>query len=164
MFVVARSPASRPLNVIRPRERTHGRTTTSTTTSTIARMAPFAVRKQPLIKPTFHYPIKLCIATTLTTWILSLVTGNVSQVDRLWTFLPTIYSAYWALLPVWPHENKSLGYLAPYVPKDVVNKLAEEFHPRALLMFGLIVSRCTFQCSLDLIHPFQVYMDVQVVV
>ncbi|OBZ72701.1 hypothetical protein A0H81_07519 [Grifola frondosa] len=41
----------------------------------------------------------------------------VTFLDRLWTFLPTIYTAYYALLPLWPLES---------------------FSPRALLMLGLV--------------------------
>lgn len=103
-------------------------------------MPPLSAHKPSLIPPTFQYPLKLCFATTLTTWVLSLITGNVSQVDRLWTFLPTIYTAYWALLPLWPNENKSIGYLAPYVPERVVGEVVEAFHPRAVLMLALTVS------------------------
>ena len=88
------------------------------------------------------YPLKLCAATTLTTYILSIITGNVSQVDRVWTFLPTIYTAYWALLPLWPHKNESWRYLAPYVPEEA-GHLAQDFSPRALLMLGLTVRTVT---------------------
>lgn len=104
-------------------------------------MAPLTAQRQPLVPPAFQYPLKLCFATTLTTWILSLITGNVSQVDRVWTFMPTIYTAYWALLPLWLNANKSLGYLAPYVPESVNGEVVEIFHPRAVLMLGLTVSR-----------------------
>jgi hypothetical protein len=92
------------------------------------------------VPPTFQYPFILCTATTLATYVLSIITGNVSQVDRLWTFLPTIYTAYWALLPLWPYENEVPMYLIPHVPLDVDRDLVEEFSPRALLMLGLSVS------------------------
>ena len=95
---------------------------------------------QPILAATFHYPLKLCATTTLTTYILSLVTGNVSQVDRVWTFLPTIYTAYWALFPLWPRQNTVATWLFPYVPAEVPNNLVKVFSPRAVLMFGLVVS------------------------
>ncbi|KAH9966237.1 hypothetical protein BGW80DRAFT_1342690 [Lactifluus volemus] len=76
------------------------------------------------------YPIKLCATTTLC---------NVSQVDRVWTFLPTIYTAYWALLPFWPPESaESRRYLVPSVPQQAAH-LARDFSPRVLLMLGLTV-------------------------
>jgi steroid 5-alpha reductase family enzyme len=85
------------------------------------------------------YPIKLCAITTSLTYVASIITGNVSQVDRLWTFLPTIYTAYWALLPLWPPESEERWrYLVPSVPQRAAN-LAHDFSPRALLMLGLTV-------------------------
>ncbi|KAI0292144.1 DUF1295-domain-containing protein [Russula brevipes] len=84
------------------------------------------------------YPLRLCAASTATTYVLSIITGNVSQVDRVWTFLPTVYTAYWALLPLWPLDNKAWRYLLPYVPEEA-SHLARNFSPRALLMLGLTV-------------------------
>ncbi|KAH8983199.1 DUF1295-domain-containing protein [Lactarius akahatsu] len=91
------------------------------------------------LKPLLDYPLKLCAATTATTYVLSIITGNVSQVDRVWTFLPTVYTAYWALLPLWPsYDNKGWRLLAPYVPEEATY-FARDFSPRALLMLGLSV-------------------------
>jgi len=84
------------------------------------------------------YPLRLCGAATLATYLLSIITGNVSQVDRIWTFLPTIYTAYWALLPLWPLNSAYWRYLQPYVP-DEASHFARDFSPRALLMLGLTV-------------------------
>lgn len=89
------------------------------------------------IPPTFRWPVQFCIFSTTTTYILSIITGNVSQVDRVWTFLPTIYTAYFALLPLWP--SKPLLPLFPYTPVDVNAQVAREWNPRALLMLGLQV-------------------------
>ncbi|KAA1467342.1 DUF1295-domain-containing protein [Dentipellis sp. KUC8613] len=92
------------------------------------------------LPPALVYPIKFNSAMIATTYVLSLVTGNVSQVDRLWTFLPLVYTAYWALLPLWPQsaESKSWFNLLPYVPASADDKLVSEFSPRAVLMFGLV--------------------------
>jgi steroid 5-alpha reductase family enzyme len=90
------------------------------------------------IPPTFKYPLKFCLATTATVYVLSLVTGNVSQVDRVWTFLPTIYTAYFALLPLWPRG--AVLPLWPYTPIDVPSYMRDEYSPRALLMLSLVVS------------------------
>ncbi|KAI0261534.1 hypothetical protein BC834DRAFT_895764 [Gloeopeniophorella convolvens] len=98
------------------------------------------------LRPLLVYPLKLCGATTLTTYALSLLTGNVSQVDRLWTFLPTLYTAYWALLPLWPRGGASgWTFLAPHVPAEA-HALAQEYSPRALLMLALTV---TWMCRLS---------------
>lgn len=92
------------------------------------------------IPPIFKWPVQLCIYSTVTTYILSLLTGNFSQVDRVWTFLPTMYSAYYALLPLWPRTSpSSLITLVPVTPTDVDRRYLVELNPRALLMFGLQV-------------------------
>jgi len=90
------------------------------------------------IPPTLKYPANFCLATTATAYVLSLVTGNVSQVDRLWTFLPTIYTAYSALLPLWPSE--AALPLLPYTPSETPSYLREGYSPRALTMLSLVVS------------------------
>ena len=89
--------------------------------------------------PTLKYPVNFCIATTATVYVLSVITGNVSQVDRVWTFLPFIYTAYFALMPLWPDHPKL--FLSPYTPKDVPYFVKDEYSPRALLMLGLVVSQ-----------------------
>lgn len=90
------------------------------------------------VPPEYRWPVQLCAFSAATTYVLSLVTSNVSQVDRLWTFLPTIYTAYYALLPLWPNELPGVP-LAPYTPKEVGWAAARDFSPRALLMLGLVV-------------------------
>ncbi|KAG6819357.1 hypothetical protein H0H93_012572 [Arthromyces matolae] len=88
------------------------------------------------IPPGYQWPAQFCIAMTLVTWVASLITSNVSQVDRLWTFLPFIYSAYYALLPLWPLDP--LFFLCPFMPKSLGWAAARDFSPRAVLMLVLI--------------------------
>ncbi|KAG6373315.1 hypothetical protein JVT61DRAFT_6456 [Boletus reticuloceps] len=88
--------------------------------------------------PLFVWPIQLCLGATLTTYVLSLVTGNVSQVDRVWTFLPMLYTAYYALLPLWPRTPQM--FLLPYTPETVHESFVDTFSPRALLMLALVVT------------------------
>jgi hypothetical protein len=78
------------------------------------------------------------VAMTAVTYVLSILTSNVSQVDRVWTFLPTIYTVYYALLPLWP--SVPLTYLFPYTPDTIPASLRETFSPRTLLMASLVVS------------------------
>lgn len=52
------------------------------------------------ISPEFSVPVKFCLFNIAWTWIASVLTGNVSQVDRVWTFLPTVYTAYFAIYPL----------------------------------------------------------------
>ncbi|VDC07198.1 unnamed protein product [Peniophora sp. CBMAI 1063] len=70
------------------------------------------------------------------------------QVDRIWTFMPTIYTAYWALLPLWPRKDPGSFYLSPYVPDgpDAHITIVDQYNPRALMMFGLTV---TWMCRLS---------------
>ena len=70
-------------------------------------------------------------------YLVSEITGNVSQVDRLWALLPLIYTTYFALLPLWP-TSSFLGIL-PYLSKDAPAELSADYSPRALLMFALTV-------------------------
>ena len=106
-------------------------------------MAPLPLIFAKGIPPTFQWPVKFCLYNSLAAFVLGVVTGNVSQVDRVWTFLPTIYAAYYALLPLWP--TKSPLPLFPYVPEVVHPEIVRTYSPRALLMFALVVS---FQASL----------------
>lgn len=84
---------------------------------------------------TFQWPVKFCFYTSLITYVLSIITGNVSQVDRLWTFLPVIYTAYYAFLPWWPFESPVPLY--PYSPKELDRTLLNEGNPRTQLMLVL---------------------------
>ncbi|TRM65058.1 hypothetical protein BD626DRAFT_400372 [Schizophyllum amplum] len=86
--------------------------------------------------PEYHWPVQFCTFTTVATYIASLVTSNVSQVDRVWTFLPTIYTAYFALLPLFP--NTQPFFLFPYTPKEL--DVPNELSPRAVLMLALVVT------------------------
>jgi len=99
---------------------------------------PFAAPPLPSPIPlTFQWPVKFCVVTTIVTYVLSLVTGNVSQVDRLWTYLPVTYSAYYALLPWWPSEAWSFPLFYPYTPEGIDRRLTSEGNPRTMLMLGL---------------------------
>jgi len=89
------------------------------------------------IAATLRWPVQFCFSTSVIVYALSIVTGNVSQVDRVWTFLPVIYTGYYALLPLWP--NVPAFPLAPFTPYDVNSTVASVYSSRALLMFGLQV-------------------------
>ncbi|EGN99067.1 hypothetical protein SERLA73DRAFT_181856 [Serpula lacrymans var. lacrymans S7.3] len=88
--------------------------------------------------PAFVWPAKFCVATTVASYVLSVVTGNVSQVDRVWTFLPTIYTAYYALMPLWPRASPTP--LFPYTPQEVDSSITSDFSPRALLMLAMVTT------------------------
>ncbi|KAJ3480506.1 hypothetical protein NLI96_g8308 [Meripilus lineatus] len=88
------------------------------------------------ITPALHYPWKVCLWASTASYVLSVITGNVSQVDRIWTFMPTIYSVYFALLPLWP--RKAPLPLFPYSPPDLYQPAATNYSPRAVLMASLV--------------------------
>lgn len=52
--------------------------------------------------------------------------------------MPTIYTAYFALLPLWPQEPPLPFW--PYTPESVHSLVRNNYSPRALLMFALVVS------------------------
>lgn len=88
------------------------------------------------VPPYLDWPAQFCLFLTGATWIASLVTNNVSQVDRLWTFLPTIYTAYYAFLPTLPPAQTL--WVMPYAPKALGWSVLKDYSPRAVLMFGLV--------------------------
>lgn len=102
--------------------------------------------------PLFVWTVQFCLGTTLATYVLSLITGNVSQVDRLWTFLPTIYTAYYALLPLWPRTPQT--FLLPHTPETIHESFVGTFSPRALLMLALVVSYLYIHRRLSLMAEF----------
>ncbi|KAL9714191.1 hypothetical protein Ac2012v2_002500 [Leucoagaricus gongylophorus] len=89
------------------------------------------------VPPTFDWPVQFCATVTALCYVVSVITSNVSQVDRVWTFLPTIYTAYYALLPLLPNEQPF--FLAPYAPKSLGHSVLKDFSSRAILMLMLVV-------------------------
>ncbi|KAE9397660.1 hypothetical protein BT96DRAFT_66834 [Gymnopus androsaceus JB14] len=90
-----------------------------------------------LTTSSFAWPLQFCLFSTVVTYIASVLTSNVSQVDRVWTFLPLIYTAYFALLPLWPLEQTIP--LLPFVPSDLQSESQDIFwSPRALILLFLV--------------------------
>ncbi|KAF8591117.1 DUF1295-domain-containing protein [Ramaria rubella] len=75
------------------------------------------------IPSTFVQPVKFLLFNITWTYVASVVTNNVSQVDRVWTFLPTLYTAYFAFYPL-------LSWADPTIKSNGVS-------PRAMLMLAL---------------------------
>ncbi|KAM0747204.1 DUF1295-domain-containing protein [Meredithblackwellia eburnea MCA 4105] len=66
-------------------------------------------------KEPMHPALLFATGMSVLVWLLGEVTGNVSQVDRLWTFLPLVYSVHFTFWPYiageaggWPHERQLL--------------------------------------------------------
>ncbi|KAG8707321.1 hypothetical protein FRC09_001891 [Ceratobasidium sp. 395] len=65
-------------------------------------MAPVEELRPRGLDPTLAGPVKFCLFNIAWTFLAGEITGNVSQVDRVWTFLPVLYSAYWGIyLPLY---------------------------------------------------------------
>lgn len=89
------------------------------------------------LPPGLQWPVAFMAGVTAICYVVSEITGNVSQVDRLWPVLPLVYAAYFALLPLWS-TSSFLGIL-PYLPENAPAELSSDYSPRALLMFALTV-------------------------
>ncbi|EUC56506.1 integral membrane protein [Rhizoctonia solani AG-3 Rhs1AP] len=71
-------------------------------------MSPVLEPKPTGLDPTLAFPVKFCIFNILWTFLAGEITGNASQVDRVWTFLPVLYSAYWGwYLPFYGNEDNA---------------------------------------------------------
>lgn len=86
-----------------------------------------------------QWPVYFMVVVTTVCYVASEITGNVSQVDRLWALLPLVYTTYFAFLPLWP-TSSFLG-IFPYLPENAPAELSSDYSPRALLMFTLTVRR-----------------------
>ena len=103
------------------------------------------------LPPGLQWPVNFMAGVTAVCYVVSEITGNVSQVDRLWALLPLIYTTYFALLPLWP-TSSFLGVL-PYLSENASTELSSDYSPRALLMFALTVRRFISESRRH--HPIQ---------
>lgn len=83
-----------------------------------------------------HSAVAICGFFTIYVYVMQEITGNASQVDGLWTFLPVIYGAHFALQKYVAH------LLAPSKLESVFGSIASPslsdlIEPRLALMFGL---------------------------
>lgn len=92
----------------------------------------YYIRSDPL-----HSAISICGAFTVYVYVMQQLTGNASQVDGLWTFLPVIYGAHFAFQKQIAAmiDPPKLGFLSSTKGQS----LAENIDPRLALMFGLQV-------------------------
>jgi hypothetical protein len=95
--------------------------------------------------PLLTWPLVFFVFSSAFTWFFSAVLSNSGTIDRLWGFLPAIYTAYFALLPLWPNNVPTV--LVPHIPLGAESVLTEAFNPRALLMLVLVVSRPSSQLA-----------------
>jgi hypothetical protein len=86
-----------------------------------------------------QWPVHFVAGVTIICSVVSEITGNVSQVGRVWAILPFVCATYFALLPLWP-TSSFLGVF-PYLPENAPTALSADYSPRALLMSVLAVRR-----------------------
>ena len=100
------------------------------------------LRPSPSLDP-LHGGLTLLAVIIFVTYTLSVVTRNVSQVDRLWTYIPVWFSAYYAFTPV---ARIVLASSRALSVQEVATLAWEVTDKRALLSLGLQVS---FASSVD---------------
>lgn len=102
--------------------------------SRLRNIPPLAQPTMARIPPPLVQPVQFMVFNILWTYIASIVTGNVSQVDRVWTFLPTLYTAYYAFYPLLDGADPSIK--------------SHGVSPRTLLMLALQVCHHRNMCCL----------------
>lgn len=100
-----------------------------------------------------HTAIVICAASSTAVYVAQQITGNASQVDRIWTFAPIWYGAHFTLQPVvaakllasgWAREGLAglaadpVAKLSFWGHKAVVDSsVSAQLQPRLALMLGL---------------------------
>ena len=138
LFVTSGWPPQSPASIAR----TWGRDLESSTASPFPhhdRNPPEMFERLSDLPPGLQWPVGFMVGVTTVCYVTSEITGNVSQVDRLWALLPFVYTAYFSLLPLWP-TSSFLGVF-PYLPENAPPELSADYSPRALLMLVLTVRR-----------------------
>ncbi|KAL7416000.1 hypothetical protein BDY24DRAFT_412918 [Mrakia frigida] len=64
-------------------------------TPSLEALKQFYLTAQPI-----HSALLLCSWNVLWTWLAGEITGNVSQVDRVWTFVPLVYTIHFTIQPL----------------------------------------------------------------
>ena len=80
-----------------------------------------------------HAAIAFCGVVSVYVWIMEKITGNASQVDGLWTFLPLIYSAHFAVHRLFTYQPAKLSLFGGVQHTSTWEKV----EPRLALMTAL---------------------------
>lgn len=86
----------------------------------------------------FHSAIAFCGVVSFYVWIMEKITGNASQVDGLWTFLPLIYSVHFTVHKYSTYQPAKLSLFGGVEHASVWDKV----EPRLALMTALSVIWC----------------------
>ncbi|KAN0063980.1 hypothetical protein ACQY0O_003586 [Thecaphora frezii] len=85
-----------------------------------------------------HSAVAFCGVVTAYVWIMEKITGNASQVDGLWTFLPLIYSAHFTFHKYFTYQPAKLALLGGVEHASFWDKV----EPRLALMTALSLLWC----------------------
>ena len=85
-----------------------------------------------------HSAIAFCGVVSFYVWIMEKITGNASQVDGLWTFLPLIYSLHFTVHKYFTYQPAKLTLFGGVEHASVWDKI----EPRLALMSLLSIMWC----------------------
>ncbi|PWN45254.1 DUF1295-domain-containing protein [Ceraceosorus guamensis] len=95
-----------------------------------------------------HSAVVICAAFSTYCYVMQEITGNASQVDGLWTFLPVIYTFHFTFQRAIGHWLQPPSPVTSFFQKSAASVSAFDLiEPRLLLIFGLQVlwsARLTF--------------------
>lgn len=83
----------------------------------------------------FHSAMAFCAVVSVYVWVMEKITGNASQVDGLWTFLPLIYSAHFTVHKYFTYQPAKLSLFGGVQHASIWDKV----EPRLALMTTLSV-------------------------
>lgn len=86
----------------------------------------------------FHSAMFFCGVVSFYVWIMEKITGNASQVDGLWTFLPLIYSVHFTVHKYFTYQPAKLTLFGGVEHASIWDKV----EPRLALMSLLSVLWC----------------------
>ncbi|CDU22170.1 uncharacterized protein SPSC_00800 [Sporisorium scitamineum] len=86
----------------------------------------------------FHSAMAFCALVSLYVWIMEKITGNASQVDGLWTFLPLIYSVHFTVHKYFTYQPAKITLLHGIQHASIWGKI----EPRLALMTALSLLWC----------------------
>lgn len=89
-----------------------------------------------------HTVLPLLGTVVIASYVMSVLTRNVSQVDRMWTTFPVIYSLHFALFPLLNENGAAFAHNLPRVWLMV----AMQVSPSGALVVRLLISLQVLWC------------------
>ncbi|SOV05520.1 uncharacterized protein UDID_07573 [Ustilago sp. UG-2017a] len=105
-------------------------------TKTLAHIATYKAYYADAVP--FHSAMAFCAFVSLYVWIMEKITGNASQVDGLWTFLPLIYSLHLTVHKYFTYQPAKISFFGGVQHASIWDKI----EPRLALMSTLSLLWC----------------------